>query len=70
MSRLKMLICRLFHRKETRTFDFGRFDPYLPDIGLYRGCRKCDKWRLVSDYRIGKAACCSAHAGGDEECRD
>lgn len=48
MNRVKYWICVLFHKKETRELTTtGAY--FTVDMGLYRGCSKCDFWQRLPD---------------------
>lgn len=61
--------CVLFHKKEITEFRLPD-EIFTFNLGRFKGCRICDVWRRIDDEPRGKASCCSAHTGGDEECKD
>lgn len=48
VSCVKRWICILFHKKETRALRIPDA-VFTIDMGLFRGCSKCDLWRRLPD---------------------
>ena len=45
-DRVKYGICILFHKKEVRELRIPD-STFTVEMGLYKGCSKCDLWRKI-----------------------